>query len=165
MPCSKCLSGVLWAAGWINRPAGLKVEEHEQHRNPVTRKTACDSQELILLIAQTYLITVWSQGILCPKGNIPRRKTNTPHAHRCIASLPLKKKKRKMNKVFVEATMETEKKGASTWFDTFALKTDVLIAVIKRGHSPQRPHTDEERNSAASVWKQDRDKRAKWLVQ
>ena len=50
---------------WLNKHYdGLKVEEQGQHRNPVTRKTACDSQELILLIAQSYLITVCSQGIL-----------------------------------------------------------------------------------------------------
>lgn len=51
---------------WLNKQADrLKVEEHGEHRNPLTRKTACDSQELILLIAQSYLITVWSQSILC----------------------------------------------------------------------------------------------------
>lgn len=50
---------------WLNKHSdGFKVEEQGQRRNPVTRKTACDSQELILLIAQSYLITVCSQGIL-----------------------------------------------------------------------------------------------------
>ena len=43
---------------------GLKVEEQRQHRNPLTHQTASDRHELILLIAQNYLIRVWSLSIL-----------------------------------------------------------------------------------------------------
>lgn len=97
------------------------------------------------------------------KHSSPQNKYAACASLLCITSSGKKIKRIKF--LLRRQLKQKKKKGVSTWFETFALKTDVLIAGIKRGHSPQRPRTDEERNLAASVWKEDRDKRAKWLVQ
>lgn len=64
----------------------------------MTRKTADDSQELILLIGQSYLITVWSQGIWCL-----RCTANTTHLHQRVHNLLSRK-----TTLFVQATTKTK---------------------------------------------------------
>lgn len=84
----KCLSGGLRV--WCAEQTGRRVKgwgAWTKHGNAVTRETACDSQGLILLIAQSYLITVWLQGILCSNWNIflPRNKQKKK-GYNCIIS-------------------------------------------------------------------------------
>lgn len=135
---------------WLNKQAdGLKVEEREEHRNPLTRKTACDSQELILLIAQSYLITVWSRGILCADETFFTAKQIR---HISITACVVSSKQIYFTFFVGQGYNRNKSEERIRQKKTWSI-TDFLIDWLKRGHSSRWPHTNKERNLATSVWK------------